>query len=378
MKTAVTAIRMIVGTLFVLSGAIKANDPLGLSYKMEEFFEIWTASLPSSSFLSKALLQLHDHTLLLSVSMIGLEIMAGVALLIGWKRKAVLNLLLLLILFFTFLTAYAYWSGKFKNCGCFGDCLPITPFTSFVKDIGLLLMILFLVWKRNEIRPIFEPRKQIAVLLFSLLFTVALQWYVLAYLPLADCLPFKKNNNIAQQMKIPANAVTDSFAMKFIYEKEGKKFEFAPEELPADLSTYQFIDRKQELVRKGNAEPPIKGFSLMGLNGQDFTQSVLAEPKTVIVFVLDFEDTNEWISQFGKLYNESKKRNIPLFVVSSHANKGKIIFAGMGHPDVVFLSSDQTAIRTAARTNPTVYLLQKGTVVEKQSFLKTDYLINKL
>ncbi|MDQ3277171.1 MAG: DoxX family protein, partial [Bacteroidota bacterium] len=141
MRIAVKAVQIIVGLLFIVSGLVKANDPIGLSYKMQEFFELWSAGFSSGSFAATALSTMHGASLGLSIFMITLEIVAGVALLLGWQKKAILGLLLLLIVFFTFLTGYAYLSGKFTNCGCFGDCLPITPLTSFLKDIALLLLI---------------------------------------------------------------------------------------------------------------------------------------------------------------------------------------------------------------------------------------------
>src|SRR5687767_9940111 len=135
MKLTVNILKIAVGLLFIVSGLVKANDPLGLSYKMEEFFEVWTTDLRTGSFFLKELLTgflhfLNTTSLALSITMITLEIMAGVALLIGWKRSLTLWLLFALIVFFTFLTGYAYASGRFKNCGCFGDCLPITPLAS--------------------------------------------------------------------------------------------------------------------------------------------------------------------------------------------------------------------------------------------------------
>src|SRR5687768_1411881 len=126
MKPLLTISRIIVGILFIFSGLVKANDPLGLSYKMQEFFELWGVA------------QFNQYTLLMSVLMNAFEIIAGFALLLGWRIRLFSWLLLLLIIFFTFLTGYAYISGKFKNCGCFGDCLPITPLTSFIKDLALL------------------------------------------------------------------------------------------------------------------------------------------------------------------------------------------------------------------------------------------------
>src|SRR5262249_35159409 len=127
MKLIVNIVRVIVGVLFIFSGLIKANDPLGLSYKMKEFFEVWSDGLANSSFfLNHTLINFfhffHEHSLTLSVIMIAFEIIAGAALLLGWQMKLFSWLLLLLIIFFTFLTAYAFLSGKFKSCGCFGDC----------------------------------------------------------------------------------------------------------------------------------------------------------------------------------------------------------------------------------------------------------------
>src|ERR1044071_3902724 len=143
MKYAVNVIRFLVGILFIFSGLVKANDPLGLRYKMEEFFDLWNEDLAktSFSFLIPFLHFLRDHSLALSILMIAFEIIAGVALLIGWRMKIFSWLLLLLTIFFTFLTAYAVYSGKFTNCGCFGDCLPIPPTASFLKDIILTILI---------------------------------------------------------------------------------------------------------------------------------------------------------------------------------------------------------------------------------------------
>src|SRR6266567_9281460 len=122
-------VRWIVGLLFIFSGLIKANDPLGLSYKMQEFFEVW------------GLQNLNNYTLAFALVMNVFEVLAGVAVIIGWRMRLFSWLLLLLIIFFTFLTGYALFSEKIKTCGCFGDCIPLTPLQSFIKDLVLLLLI---------------------------------------------------------------------------------------------------------------------------------------------------------------------------------------------------------------------------------------------
>src|ERR1700744_2936320 len=145
MKFVISFIRNLVGILFIFSGLVKANDPLGLSYKMQEFFEVW------------GIHWLDHFTLAFSLLMIVFEIVAGVAILLGWRMRLFSWLLLLLIIFFTFVTGYAYLSGKVRECGCFGDCIPLTAGESFTKDLILLVLIIFLFAVRDRIKPVLRP-----------------------------------------------------------------------------------------------------------------------------------------------------------------------------------------------------------------------------
>ena len=388
MRVVIRIVQILVGILFIISGLVKANDPLGLSYKMQEFFEIWNTSLTGGHFFAKNILinlfdYLHAHSLLLSIVMITLEIVAGVALLIGWKKKFILYLLLVLIVFFTFLTGYAFLSTnpdgspKFTNCGCFGDCLPITPGTSFTKDLLLLIFIILLLVGNKYIQPVLTKRFRNITLLTSLVLSILFQWYVLNYLPLVDCLPFKKGNNIAEQMKPPPGAIPDSIAIRFIYEKGGKRFEFAPESLPADFETYTYIDRIDKLVRKGNAEPRIKGFSLVDSSGQDYTQPVLSEPASILLFALDLSTSNHWLNNLKNIVTIAQQKNIPVFCVTSD-REGFIQFFAQNKLVIPVLACDFTVIRTAARTNPTLYSLKKGTIQKKYSYHNFDQAANEI
>ncbi|MBI1342785.1 MAG: DoxX family membrane protein [Terrimonas sp.] len=356
MKIILHIARFFVGILFIFSGLVKANDPLGLSYKMQEFFDLWG-------------MEAFNHlTLSLSLVIIAFEIIAGVAVLLGWRFRLFSWLLLLLIIFFTFLTGYAYLSGKFKNCGCFGDCIPISAYTSFIKDIILLVLIVGLFINRKKIQPIFSSGLNMALMLTAVLGSIILQWYVLNFLPVFDCLPFKKGNNIAEQLKTPPGAVTDSFAIRFIYEKNGKEFEFSPSELPADFKTYTYKDRIDKLVRKGNAEPPLKGFSLSGETKTDSTQVVLNERYAILLFV---EDLSKFSAarqeECRSVFELALKKNLPFYMVTTNIATAKEKLAGTVLANIQVFTCDFTAIRTAARTNPCYYLLSKGTVVNKWS-----------
>ncbi|TXI31930.1 MAG: DoxX family protein [Niabella sp.] len=360
MKVLINFIRVFVGVLFIFSGLVKANDPMGLSYKMQEFFFAWGMS------------SLDGISLSLSVLMIAFEIFAGAALILGWRAKTISWLLLLLIVFFTFLTGYAFLSGKFKNCGCFGDCIPITSKQSFIKDIILLILIIILFFSQNYIKPILSKGGLLLSMLLVFIFSFASQWFTLKNLPLADCLPFKKGNNISEQMKMPANAVPDSTVITFEYEKEGKKISFTGENFPDDFndSTYKFINRYDKVIRPGkNNEPPIKTFILNAQNGEDITQKILNDEKVVLIFMEDASTPiKKWQTQLESLYNASIGKNIPIYIITSAAPKLSKIIANTAFKNIELLNGDNTMIRMAARTNPTCLVLNKGTIVAKESY----------
>lgn len=360
MRTILTITRIIVGVLFIFSGLVKANDPLGLSYKMQEFFEVWGWNF------------MDNYTLALSVGMIAFEIIAGVAVLVGWQMKLFSWLLLLLIVFFTFLTGYALFSGKVRECGCFGDCIPLTADQSFMKDLLLLVLIAFIFWQQNKIKPALHKTGSLAVLFFAVIFSFAFQWYVLVHLPVKDCLPYKIGNNIPEKMQAPPGSVPDSTVISFVYEKAGKQVEFTADNFPADYdeATYKFIKRYDKVVRKGNASPAIKDFSLQTVFGNDTTQALLNEDKYQLYLFLKngYTTSGEWPGVLSMIMKSAEKKHIQGFMVTNVA----IETLRQNPPDVFYafmpLRCDFTAIKTAARTNPALFLIKKGTILNKWSY----------
>lgn len=361
-------IRIIVGLLFIFSGLVKANDPLGLSYKMQEFFEVWN------------LHSLNDYTLFLSVVMNTFEIVAGVAVLLGWRMNLFSWLLLLLIIFFTFLTGYAVFSGKIKTCGCFGDCIPLSPVQSFVKDLVLLALIAVIFFFRHRFKPILSSGTCGLVILASVLCCIILQWYVLKHLPIVDCLPYKVGNNISEQMKIPEGAVPDSFSIQFKYLKDGKEVLFDMEHFPEDFndSAYQFVERTQQLVRAGNAIAPITDFSLRSLAGNDSTEAILQQPGLyVMMFLKDLSSAKVgWHKDVPAVVQACKKNNIPFYVVSAVADLAKERLSAVD--GITFLRSDATVIKTAARENPTYIIMKQATIKGKYAAADSEEAIEHI
>jgi uncharacterized membrane protein YphA (DoxX/SURF4 family) len=352
MKLLITIARIFVGVLFIFSGLVKANDPLGLSYKMQEFFEVWH------------MFYLNDYALALALVMNVFEIVAGVAILIGWRTKLFSWLLFLLIIFFTFLTAYAAFSGKIAACGCFGDCIPLTPIQSFWKDVILFVLILFLLLNHKKIRPILSSKTAATILIISTIAVSVLQWYVLEHLPIVDCLPYKKGNDLLEQMKTPPGFIPDEYSYVFVYEKDGKRFEFTEDNLP-DEESYLFVDRKQKLVKKGNdLKAKIADFNLVTESGTDTTAALLSSPGKYVLIFSNETDPQQWSSpKYNRqLWSELSKK-VPVFIVSS---------VPVNVQGITTLKCDNTVIKTAARAKPTYFVMQGAKVLDKFSYAQSE------
>lgn len=364
MKSIVWIVRILTGTLFIFSGLVKAIDPRGLAYKMQEFFEAFARD----GFLPGMMHNLRDHALTFSVIIITLEVIIGIALLLGWRRKLTLTILLLLIVLFTFLTSYVLFSGKIRACGCFGDCIPITPMQTFLKDVILLLFAVFLLWKVKYILPVAKPLPLGIYMVLATIFALWLQFYVMKHLPVVDCLPFKKGNNILELRKMPANAIPDKYDYTFVYEKGGEKKEFQASNLPDE--TWTFVDRKQVLVQKGsNNVPLINDFSLVTEDGTDLTDSIMNSSGEYYLLFLEMPSrhTRKWLTDLKALNS-----NLPFYVVTSQPAATSFFLKNNGITPTRLLTCDATAIKTAARSNPALYKLSGPVVQQKWGWADFD------
>jgi len=354
MQSFLKILRWSVGLLFIFSGLIKANDPLGLSYKMQEFFDVWGISF------------LTDYTLAFAIVMNVLEIVTGIGLIIQFPYKQTLWLLLGLIVFFSFLTGYALFSGKIKTCGCFGDCIPLTPKTSFIKDIILFIAIVILLFNKKKTKTKMHPALGVFILLIATAGVGYGQNYVLNHLPIIDCLPFKEGNDIVEKMKTPPGAVPDSVSIQMEFTKQGKDYIFDINHFPEDFdSTYLFKTRKEVIVQKGNGlKAAIDDFNITGLSGVDTAQALFSIPTPyVLLFAGKIDASLPWAELLKQLHNKHK-----LVYIVTADKSGAINTLANEH----ILIGDITMIKTAARVWPTIFVMNGSTIMQKQSYL--DYL----
>jgi len=354
-------IRIFVGVLFIFSGLIKANDPLGLSYKMNEFFEVWKME----SFVA--------YSLYISIAMIIFEILAGVAMIIGYAYRSISFLILLLTIFFTFLTGYAVLSGKIKECGCFGDCIPLQAHQSFIKDIVLLILVTILFISRNKIESFLSRINGAIVIFLTLVLSLGVQIYVLRNLPFVDCLAYKVGTDMWKDMQMPPDATPDVYKTLLIYEKDGKRMEFTEEQFMADSTlwdnpAYKYIDSKSELVKKGTGLPKIQDFSVRDFAGQDYTEALLLdEGYSYLLFVKDADKVSGKMDDLKSLIKQCHNKGIGFYILSANDEATTNRFKTRFGLDADAYAIDGTMCKTAMRSNAGLMLIKKGVIINKWS-----------
>lgn len=360
--------RIFVGVLFIISGVIKLNDPLGFSYKLEEYF---SANVLDMEFLV-------PYALMIACFVVIFEVVLGVMLLIGFKPKFTAWSLLIMIVFFTFLTFYSAYFDKVKDCGCFGDALKLTPWESFTKDLVLLLLILVLFFNQKFIKPLLGKTAINLTVFATYSLCLFMAYYVLQHLPIKDFRAYKVGTNIRQGMETPEGAQKSEYEMVFIYKVNGVDTEIPYADVMANKipEGAEFVDRHDKLIKQGYV-PPIHDFTIEK-DGSDYIDSVLDEPKAILLITYDLNKSKE--KGMEKLEALNKKASEKGYlVIGMTASDAETIAVNKKKFGLTFdyYFCDPTTLKTIERANPSVVVLEKGTIVQKVHFNDIDDVVLK-
>jgi len=354
--------RIAVGLLFIFSGLIKANDPLGFSYKLEEYFEVFH------------IMFLNNFALTIAILLCALEMLLGFALLIGARAVKVAWGLLLLIIFFGFLTFYSAFFKVVQTCGCFGDAIPLTPWQSFSKDMVLLVLVAVLFVNRTKIKPLFSANAGDKWLIGAAIVSVGFGLYTYNFLPIVDFLPYKIGANIPAEMDTPPNAPKDVFVLTYHLKnkktKETKVMtdkEYLSTNIWQDANWEVIGDPENRLVKKGY-EPKIRDLSIQDAQRNDFTKELLASPfYTIIIVAYDLDKTSgEAINRLNALaINATENYNIRTILLTSNSAQSAQAFARAHKLISEIFYADGVPLKTMIRSNPGVILLKGGVIVNK-------------
>lgn len=271
MKGIIKVCKVLVGLLFIFSGFVKADDPLGFTYKLQEYFAKDALNLP----------WLDGFALTLSIIIPIVEMVLGFMIIIGAYKRFTLWMLLLTILFFSFLTFYTAYYNKVLECGCFGDAIPMTPWASFGKNMVLLLFIIILFAGSWHIVPTFSGKVQNTFVTLFTLASVGFSLYCYNYLPVIDFRPYKPGTDIKKAMQGVPDVLKYYYTLK--NKKTGSTEEFT--QFPPNYQNdWDYVSSRTEVLKKGK-EPKIKDFSISTSAGSDITDSVLSVPGYTFLLV---------------------------------------------------------------------------------------------
>ncbi|WP_396179033.1 BT_3928 family protein [Flavobacterium sp.] len=364
MKNIITQFsRIFVGILFIISGLIKLNDPIGFAFKLEEYFSQPVLNLPF----------LEPLALAIAVIMVILEVVLGIMLLIGFKQKLTIWSLLLMIVFFTFLTFYSAYFNKVTDCGCFGDALKLTPWESFTKDIVLLFFILILVINIKLIKPLFKNNVNAILTGITLVLCIFMAYWVLNHLPLKDFRAYKVGTNIEEGMAFPPDAEPAVIEMIFVYKVNGVDTEFTDKELMSIPPGAQFVDRKDKIISLGYV-PPIHDFT-MEKEDVDFTSTFLAEPKLMLFISYNLEIADEaGLQKLEALHQAAVKKGYKVIGMTASSQQEIAKVKAKYNFTFEYYFTDATTLKTIERANPSIVTLEKGTITQKVHYNDIDKL----
>lgn len=363
MKLLTHIARFIVGALFIFSGFIKLNDPLGFSYKLQEYF---SAEVLNLEFLS-------PYALLLSVILVVVEILLGIALLLGYKKKITLWLLLAMIAFFTFLTFYSAYFNKVTDCGCFGDAIPLVPWESFIKDVILLVLILFLLWQQKYINPAFAKMVNTSIIFLAFLASMSFGYYVLMHLPWLDFRAYKEGSNIAEGMKVPEGAPEAVFEYQWKFKVNGKE-KIVPTTGGYPEVDGEFISYEVVQISEGY-EPPVHDFTIER-DDQDFTTQFLETQNLIVIVAYNLRNTErEGYYTIRKITEKALRKGYTVIGLSSSAQEETEQFVRDFKLPFKFYFTDETVLKTIVRANPGIVSLDKGTIIQKLHYNDANDLI---
>ena len=354
MKFLVAISRVFVGILFIISGFVKLNDPLGFSYKLQEYFGTDVLNLPF----------LEPYALGIAVIVVVFEVVLGIFLLIGYKPKFTVWSLLLMIVFFTFLTFYSAYFDKVRECGCFGDALPMTPWQSFTKDIVLLVLILILFFGVKHIKPIFSILGTTVVALASFLASLSFAYYVLMHLPAIDFRAYKIGDNLQQNMELAPNAKKAIIDYVWTYKVNGEEKTLTDRgQGPAAYDEIINVETKE--IQAADL-PKIQDFSIES-EDEDLTSYFLEKDKLLMIVVYDLKSSEkEGIEKMKALSDKALKNGYTVIGMTTSDEATKQAVKATYGFDFDFYLCDEKVLKTIVRSNPGVVILNKGTVMQKK------------
>ena len=361
--------RTLLGLTFIFSGFVKAVDPLGTTYKIEDYLKafggFFTDLLPLAG--------------IAAIVLIAVEFVLGVCMVCNVRTSWTAWLSLAFYCVMTPLTLYVALTNPVSDCGCFGDALVLTNWQTFYKNVVLLALVIILLVFRKTVSPTFVPPVELGIASLGLIAVAGLMSWTLLHLPIMDFRPYKVGNNIPALMEMPEDAEPDQYEISFIYAKDGQEREFTLENYPRNDSSWIFVRQNSRLIKKGY-EPPIHDFEILNTDYDDITWDILeSETPVTMVVMYDLDKANrKLMDKVTALFEECNRRREPFYILTGSGEEVIENFCRemastdysnrltpFNHPDRVFCTCDPVTLKTIVRANPGVFVVKDGNIIDK-------------
>lgn len=349
--------RFVLAVVFIFSGFVKAVDPLGFQYKIQDYLSAFGIAAWFPSF----------FPLLVAITLAALEFSIGIYFLFGIRRKLSTTLTLALMLFMTPLTLYLAIANPVSDCGCFGDAWILTNWETFIKNVFLLIAAFSVFKWGNRIIRLVSEDTQWLVALYSLIFIIVVSFYCLTCLPIIDFRPYKVGTNIPESMIVPESAKKSVYESTFILEKDGAQKEFTLESYPD--STWTFIDTHTILKEKGY-EPSIHDFSIVRVDdGEDITEEILNDKSYTFLLIahrIELADDSN-IDLINEIYDYCVENGYKFYCLTSSLSEQIEQWKDKTGAEYPFCATDDITLKTIIRSNPGLLLMKDGIILNKWS-----------
>ena len=359
------AARTLLGLTFIFSGFVKAVDPLGTVYKIEDYLNafggFFTQLVPAAPYAACALILF--------------EFVLGVLLTFNVWTKVTSWLALAMMLMMTPLTLYLAITNPITDCGCFGDAIHLSNWATFGKNVVLLVLVAVLLWAKDHLFATWVQPINILICVLAFCLCGGLMTYSLLHLPPIDFRPYKIGNNIPELMvvEIPEDAPRDEYEYRFIYEKDGVQQEFTLDNYPKNDSSWVFVEQTSKLIKKGYEapEPPVHDFVLTLTDEEtgdiyDMTDEILEQDSVTLAIMYKIEKASrKMVAKLNRLYEHSMETGMPFYAVTGSGEREVEIWRAEMGAEYPILSCDGITLKTIVRANPGIVVLHQGTVADK-------------
>ena len=357
--------RTLLGLTFIFSGFVKAVDPLGTVYKIEDYLNafggVFTTLLPLAT--------------VTAIGLITFEFVLGVLLTFNVWTKVTGWLALAMMVVMTPLTLYLAITNPITDCGCFGDAVHLSNWATFGKNIVLLALVIVLLCTKKYVYGTWIPAINVGIFVLSLCAVGGIMTYSLLHLPPMDFRPYKIGNNIPSLMEvdIPEDAPMDEYEYTFIYEKDGVQKEFTLDNYPKDDTTWVFVDQRSRLIKKGYEipQPPVHDFVLTLTDPEtgdiyDMTEEILEAEQIVLAVMYKVEKADKrQAAKLNQLFRQYTREGVPFYAVTGSGEREVDIWRSETGAEYPILSCDGITLKTIVRANPGIVVLHSGTVADK-------------